>query len=195
MRAITFLLLTLVLIGGCDNSEPGPKIFAAADIYWVSSEDGEVYEKGELMGNASFVYQDGVTTLEVSVSGMTPNTQHAMHLHQGTLEEPGRHWNRGGFVNHCDVKSMDRFWLKPFAGDIGNIAIDANGNGTFSVQTDLWTLGTNNDFDISGTVLFIHEKYEDFANECDPFHSHPPHGHNNPKIAGGTVVLDAEILQ
>ncbi|MEQ8905623.1 superoxide dismutase family protein [Ekhidna sp.] len=193
MRALTFLLIT-VFIGGCDKKDPGPKTFAAADIYWVSSEDGKIYEQGELMGNASFVYQDGVTTLEVSLSGMAPDTQHAMHLHQGALEEPGRHWNRGGFVNHCDKKSLGNFWLKPFAGDIGNITIDENGNGTFSIQTNLWSLGTDDDSDISGTVIFIHEKYEDFGNECDPNHSHD-HEHSNAKIAGGTVVLDAQVLR
>lgn len=190
MRSIAFLLTLLILIA-CkkdETPEPGPKTFATADIHWVSTEDGEIYEEGDLMGNASLVYQDGVTTLDISVEGMEPNTQHAMHLHQGTLREPGRHWNKGKFIAFCDSISLGEYWLKPFAGDVGNISVDASGDGTFTIQTDLWSLGTDSESDISGTVLFIHEKYQDFGNECDPNHKHD-HGHMNPKIAGGTVAL------
>jgi len=189
MKVFALLIIALLFAACEEQKEPGPKTFAVADIYWVSSEDGSIYTRGEWTGKASFVYQDGVTTLEINLSGMEPNSSHAMHLHQGTLEEPGRHWNQGGFKNHCSEKSLGEFWLKPFAGDVGNIEIDAEGNGQFSLKTDLWSLGTDADSDITGTVLFIHQNFEDFGNECDPAHHHPPGGHMNPKIAGGTVGL------
>lgn len=194
MRVLALFTMILLSTGCEEESEPGSKTFAAADIYWVHSEDGKIFTQGEWMSNASFVYQDGVTTLDINVSGMVPNSSHAMHLHQGTVEEPGRHWNQGKFVTFCDTKSLGEFWLKPFAGDIGNIEIDAEGNGLFKVKTDLWRLGTGDDLDIAGTVLFIHEKFEDFGNECDPSHGHD-HGHTNTKIAGGTVVLGNPLLQ
>ncbi len=191
------LVFIFFIFTGCEDEkpEPGPKTFAAADIYLVSSEDGKIYETGEWTGNAEFIYQDGVTSMKVSLSGMEPNSSHAMHLHDGTIEEPGRHWNQDGFSNFCKTLSLGEVWAKPVAGDIGNIEIDTKGNGTFIIKTDLWSLGTKDETDISGTVLFVHEKFEDFANECDPFHGHPPHGHTNRKIAGGTVVLDSQLLQ
>ncbi|WP_436515095.1 superoxide dismutase family protein [Ekhidna sp. To15] len=193
MRAYLSLFVLLVL--ACQESkEPGPKTFAAADIYTVSLAEDETYVQEDLIGNAEFIFQDGATTLKVNLSGMVPNTSHAMHLHQGTLAEPGRHWNQGLFTSFCSKFSLGEVWAKTFAGDVGNIDIDANGNGTFIIKTDLWSLGTDDDFDISGTVLFIHANSEDFANECDPNHDHN-HGHNNVKIAGGTVVLDAQLLQ
>ncbi|SNS98438.1 superoxide dismutase, Cu-Zn family [Ekhidna lutea] len=195
MRLLSVFALILSVLSCKDEKDPGPKTFAAADIYWVSTEDGETYTKGDWMGNAAFTYQDGVTILEVSVSNMEPNTAHAMHLHQGTLEEPGRHWNKGRFIAFCDSVSMGRLWLKPFAGDIGNIQVDEEGSGNFTIQTDLWSLGTGDASDISGTVLFIHHKSEDFTNECDPGHSHDPSGHANAKIAGGTVVLGSQLLR
>ncbi len=189
------ILLLLALIIGCeDTKEPGPKTFAAADIYLVNQLPDETYEQGALIGNAEFVYQDGVTSIKVNLSGMEPNTAHAMHLHQGTLAKPGRHWNQGLFTAFCSEFSLGEVWAKPFAGDVGNIEIDAEGNGTFFLKTDLWSLGTEDELDISGTVLFVHENSEDFANECDPNHGHD-HGHHNAKIAGGTVVLDAQLLQ
>ena len=195
MRIYSYLLILVFAFVSCKDSDPGPKTFAAADIYLVSTNDETVYEKGEWTGNAEFVYQDGVTSLKVSLSGMEPNTSHAMHLHDGSLEEPGRHWNQGKFVAFCKELSLGEVWAKTFAGDIGNIEIDAEGNGTFTIKTDFWSLGTDDEKDISGTVLFVHEKFEDFANECDPGHSHPPHGHTNAKIAGGTVILDAQLLK
>lgn len=197
MRVSIFLSIIFLFSGCNEEKEPGPKTFAVADIYRVSSEDGTIYSQGEWIGKASFEYQDGVTTLEVTLSGLEPESSHAMHLHQGTLEEPGRHWNQGKFVAFCDTKSLGEFWLKPFAGDVGNIEIDTEGNGSFSLKTDLWSLGTDDDLDISGTVLFVHQNFEDFGNECDPAHDHPHGGHTNPKIAGGTVavVMDTEPVQ
>lgn len=193
MRA--YLLVIILLIFACEESkEPGPKTFAAADIYMVSQADDETYEKGEWIGNAEFVFQDGVTILKVNLSGMEPNSSHAMHLHEGTLAEPGRHWNQGKFVSFCSTFSLGEVWAKTFAGDVGNIEIDGEGNGTFILKTDLWQLGTEDEMDISGTVLFIHQNFEDFANECDPNHDHT-HGHQNAKIAGGAVVLEAQLLQ
>jgi len=133
--------------------------------------------------------------MKVNVSNMEPNSTHAMHLHEGTLEQPGRHWNKERFIAFCDSLSLGKFWLKPFAGDVGNIKTDANGDGTFELKTDLWSLGTNDRSDISGTVLFIHANSEDFGNECDPAHDHGHGGHMNPKIAGGTVVLESQLLE
>ncbi|WP_425390236.1 superoxide dismutase family protein [Ekhidna sp.] len=190
------LILTLTLIG-CKSDdpapEPGPLVLANAAIFWVDAQDDETYELGDQMGFVTFAFQDGVTTFKLRVNGMEPNTAHAMHLHMGTLEEPGRHWNQGKFVAFCEVKSMGRLWLKPFAGDVGNIQVDDNGDGEFELQTDLWSVGTQDETDILGTVLFIHHKSQDFANECDPNHKHEPGAHMNAKIAGGTVTLAPTI--
>ncbi|WP_421764281.1 superoxide dismutase family protein [Ekhidna sp.] len=193
MKLTRILLLLILTSIGCKSDdpapEPGPLVLANAAIFWVDSEDGVTYELGEQMGFATFAYQDGITTFELTVNDMEPNTAHAMHLHMGTLEEPDRHWNQGKFVAFCEVESMGRVWLKPFAGDVGNIQVDENGNGEFELQTDLWSVGTQNETDILGTVLFIHHKSQDFANECDPNHTHNPGSHTNAKIAGGTVTL------
>ncbi|MEQ9405386.1 MAG: superoxide dismutase family protein [Cyclobacteriaceae bacterium] len=193
----TIFLLSLSLLISCGDDNPvvsGPKTFASSDIYAVTSTDGKIFTPGELTGNVELVYQDGVTTMEVSVYNMEPGTSHAMHLHMGTLEEPDRHWNQNIFTPFCNERSLGELWAKLFAGDIGNIEIDADGVGTFTIQTDLWTLGEDADTDIQNTVLYIHQKPEDFAIECDPNHGHT-HGHTNAKIAGGTIVLGSQILQ
>lgn len=191
------IVFVFVLLLGCSSDEQpepaGPITNASADIYFVSTEDGENYTKGDLIGNVTFQYQDEVTTMVVSVSGLTPNTSHAMHLHMGSLEVPGHHWNQNVFTAFCNVESLGELWAKPFAGDVGNLEIDGDGNGTFTLRTDLWSLGTGTDSDIENTVLFIHENEEDFLNECDPNHGHD-HGHVNAKIAAGAIELGDTIL-
>jgi Cu/Zn superoxide dismutase len=188
------LLSLIILLFGCSKDEatiPGVKTFAAADIYAVTSEDGMNYTKGDWVGNVAIEFQDSVITMTISISNMEPNTSHAMHLHEGTLETPGRHWNRGSLSSSCNLKSLGQVWARPNTGDVGNIQIDENGNGSFTIKTDLWTIGTMDNRDISGTVLYIHHKEEDFLNECSPNHSH---GHTNAKIAGGTIVFGSQVL-
>lgn len=198
MKKLAILSLFILLLS-CSKDEtatPGIKTFAAADIYTVSSGDGINYSKGNLIGNVAVEYQDSVITMTISLSNMEPNTSHAMHLHMGTLEKPGHHWNRGSeqFIRYCNVSHLrDKVWAKRYAGDVGNIDIDDEGNGTFIIQTDFWTIGTNDNRDISGTVLYIHHKEEDFIGECDPNHEHN-HGHTNAKIAGGTIEFGSQIL-
>lgn len=185
------LFVSIISLISCtkdDVFEPGPKTFASADIYSISTTDGELYTQGELTGNMTMVYQDGVTSTTITLFNMEPNTIHAMHIHQGSLENPGRHWNQNIFTSFCNEKSLGEVWAKPAAGDVGNIEIDEEGNGTFTLQTDLWTLNQELDSDIENNVLFIHQMEENFAEECDPNHQHQ-HGHTNAKIAGGVIGL------
>lgn len=188
---------SLVWLLSCspDNSvPPGPITQASGTIFLVSSVDGETYTQGAPTGEVSMVYQDGVTTTIITLFNQEPSTSHAMHVHRGTLEAPGRHWNQNIFTTFCNTKSMGEIWAKPAAGDVGNIDIDDDGNGTFMIETDLWSLDQGLDSDIEGNVLFIHQNAENFAEECDPNHQHQ-HGHTNAKIAGGVIVLRSDSTE
>lgn len=123
---------------------------------------------------------------------MTPNTFKAVHIHNGTVEEPGRHWNRGSFLASCDSLSMGNFWGRPFIGDVGNVRIDANGDGFFTIRTDLWKINSGDEKDIVGLPIIIHDTPQDFEEECDPNHDHT-HMHMNPKIGGGTIKVLNEV--
>lgn len=195
MRYLILIPFVLFLACSSDDSsqEASPKTLATAEIYTVNLGLGLLYVADEKIGEADFVYQDGVTTMEVNVT-MAPNTSHAMHLHMGTLEEPGHHWNQNVLTAFCNVRSLGEVWARPKAGDVGNIDIDAEGNGTFMLSTDLWSIDTGEDSDILGTVLYVHLTSEDFITECDPNHSHS-HGHTNAKIAGGTLVIAEQTTE
>ena len=186
MRILLFIPVFALFVA-CKDDTGSSKTIAVADIYSVSSTDGVNYIQGNLIGDASLEYSEGETSIEVNVAGLDPNTSHAMHLHMGTLAVPGMHWNQGTSDNYCDVLSLGIAWKKKFAGDVGNIAVDKNGEGQYKLTTDLWTLRTGENTDIAKTVLFIHALPEDFATECGS--NHHPGGHTNSKIAGGSFKI------
>jgi Cu/Zn superoxide dismutase len=49
-------------------------------------------------------------------------------------------------------------------GDIGNFTADANGNGTISLTTDEWNIGSGDPMkDILGKGLIVHQGTDDFT--------------------------------
>ena len=191
-------ILPLLIFIAC-NSEPQeelePEIVAEAQIYSLNQVADREYEVlSESMGVASFYQTGDVVTIEISLSGQAPNTSKAIHIHEGTVELPGRHWNAGKFVAACNTRSLGSPWARPFIGDVGNVNIDANGNGRFSLKTDLWKLNSGDERDLLDRPIIVHDQPQDFIEECDPFHDHT-HAHVNPKIAGGEIKLVSNIEQ
>ncbi len=190
MKKILVPALILFWAAACSDPQTIDLTTATAVIYKVSSEDQVDFEVGEEIGTAVFSYNQNFTLVEISVSGLTPGDEHAMHLHPGTLDTPAEtHWNQNTTATFCSALSQGIEWKKPFAGDIGNISIDENGSGSFRMSTDLWSLGTGDDRDISNTVLFIHEQPEYFGSDCG---SSARLLHSSAKIAGGTILLQSK---
>ena len=190
-------ILPLLFVLACSSEEQAelqePEIIAEAEIFALTEVAYREYEvQSKSVGKASFFQTGNVVTIEIRLSGMTPNSQKAVHIHSGSVEQPGRHWNSGMFVAACNARSLGQVWARPFIGDVGNVPIDANGNGFFSLQTDLWAINSGNEKDIINRVIIVHEDPQDFVEECDPFHSHD-HVHTNQKIAGGTIQLVSDI--
>lgn len=190
-------ILPLALILACSSEDPKeigePEIVAEAEIFAITEIADREYEVQETsVGKASFFQTGNIVTLEISLTGMTPNTSKAVHIHDGSVQLPGRHWNSGKFVAACNERSMGEVWARPFIGDVGNVPIDENGNGTFSLQTDLWAINSGDNKDILDKVIIVHEDPQDFIEECNPAHTHE-HGHSNQKIGGGTIALISEV--
>jgi superoxide dismutase, Cu-Zn family len=179
------LLLTLLLSGmlwSCKDKEtPAPAPSAAfASLYTFGSGSGL-----RQIGDARLLQEGGIVTLTVELYNLPPGGQHALHLHEGSCEDPGMHWNGGGSEKHCSTPSMGTPWGRPYLGDIGNITIGQDGKGSLSLSTNLWALGDGSPLDVLGKVLMVHGEPEDFALECDP--NHMNHPHTNPRMACGQV--------
>ncbi len=192
-------LLPFVFIWACSSDSEreitGPEIVAEAEIYGLYEIGLDEFEtRPQKIGNAKFVQIGTVVTIEISLFNMTPNSEKAVHIHDGTVNRPGRHWNSGKFVAACDEESLGKAWTRPFIGDVGNVPIDENGNGTFTLQTDLWAINSGGEKDILDKAIIVHQQPQDFVEECDPFHTHD-YPHSNQKIGGGTIELVSEITR
>ena len=65
------------------------------------------------------------------------------------------------------------------SGDIGNIKLNAQGKGTLSLTTDLWTLGGKPDKNILGKSVIIHGGMDDYKTQ--------PTGNSGSRIGCGVI--------
>ena len=193
MKKLVFLFL--IVVSACEKGaeeEFISEISAEAQLFSIQALGDDQYEVTEgRIGTATFGQSaDNSVRLTISLEGMPPNTESAVHIHNGTLEAPGRHWNQGYLYAACDSISLGSKWDKPFLGDVGNVYIDGDGNGTFILTTNLWRINSGDINDILNKVIIIHQDPQDFSNECTPYHVHD---HTNQKVAGGTIELVSDV--
>jgi Cu-Zn family superoxide dismutase len=139
---------------GAAGKGKAPKAVAAIE----SKSDSHV------TGKATFREADGKVTLKIEIEGAEPGT-HAIHLHEkGDCTAPdgtsaGGHWN----PTHEDHGK----WVGPsfHHGDIGNIEVGADGKGTLTLTTDLWTIGGAPETDVVGKTIIVHAKADDFTTQ------------------------------
>jgi len=120
---------------------------------------------------------DGSVKVVVNVSGLTPNAQHAIHIHEfGDVSSDdgmstGSHYNPD---NHPHGKPGDE---KAHAGDFGNLSADARGNATLELTTtSISVAGERNP--VIGRSIIVHDKPDDFGQ---------PVGNAGGRIAGGVI--------
>ena len=118
-----------------------------------------------LTGHATFTEHDGMVTLELTVQG-APAGELAVHLHENADcsaadgSSAGPHWNPGG-VEH------GRWGAAPFhMGDVGNLQVGADGTGSMTLTTDLWSIRSGDaGRDVVGRSVVVHEKADDFKTQ------------------------------
>jgi Cu-Zn family superoxide dismutase len=118
----------------------------------------------ELAGSAIFINEEGQITVQVSVE-LAPPGEHAVHIHEfGDCEAPdgssaGGHWNPTG-DDHGK-------WGTPphHLGDIGNLVVGEEGEGSLVLTTDRWTMGTGEDNDILEKSVIVHAAADDFTTQ------------------------------
>jgi len=131
-------------------------------------------------GKATFSEANGKVTLNLEIEGAEPGT-HAVHLHEkGDCTAPdgasaGGHWNPTG-ENH------GKWGTPPFhRADIGNVEVGADGKGTLTMSTGLWTIGGAPETDVIGKAIIVHAKADDFTTQ--------PTGNAGGRVACGVVAL------
>ena len=65
------------------------------------------------------------------------------------------------------------------AGDIGNVKLNAQGKGTLTLMTNLWTLGGSTDKNVLGKSIIVHGGMDDYKTQ--------PSGNSGTRIGCGVI--------
>ncbi len=119
-----------------------------------------------VVGEVSFVSENGMVSMVGTFSGLTPG-EHAIHIHQkadcsaadGT--STGGHWNPTA-EPHGKWGQEEGF----HRGDIGNFTADEDGNAQIEFSTDLWCLGCEDENkNLIGKAVIVHQGVDDFTTQ------------------------------
>jgi superoxide dismutase, Cu-Zn family len=172
-KVILSTALVLTIIIGCKT------INSSKDIKKLSLSF-EAKSNSNVSGTATFTEKNGKVTFEAKFSGLTPGI-HAIHIHEKSDcsaadgSSAGGHWNP-------TFKKHGKWGVGEYhKGDIGNFTADKNGNGSISLTTDEWNIGSGDPTkDILGKSIIVHQGSDDFISQ--------PTGN-----AGGRVACSAII--
>ena len=135
-----------------------------------------------LSGNVVFLEEDGEVTMTALIEGLAEG-MHAIHIHENadcSAEDgssAGGHWNPTK-EKHGKWGEADGY----HRGDIGNFKVDANGNGTITMTTDLWCIGCEDpNKNLIGKAVVIHDGVDDFTTQ--------PSGDAGTRVGCGTITM------
>jgi len=103
----------------------------------------------------------------------------AVHIHEHGMcgiagGDAHGHWNPSGALHGKWGSSSFH------AGDIGNIPLDANGKGTLTLETDLWSIGgSDSTKNILHRAIIVHGGIDDYLTQ--------PSGNAGPRIGCGEI--------
>lgn len=130
-------------------------------------------------GNFTLTMKGEVLTVEGTISGLEPNTEHGLHIHEFGLVVPGSdgsalggHYNPTGVDHGCPPKSHH-------AGDFGNIVANAAGAVSFKMSTKEVSL--TGDHPVLGRSIVVHAGKDDCVTN--------PSGNSGARGAACSIVL------
>ncbi len=130
-------------------------------------------------GNVQFDDMNGKVKMKLEISiPAKANKSVAVHIHEmGDCGDMGKaaggHWNPTG-ATHGKWGSASFH-----SGDIGNVSLDAKGNGTMELETDLWSIGGDAKKNILGRTIMVHGGMDDYTSQ--------PAGNSGARIGCGVI--------
>jgi Cu-Zn family superoxide dismutase len=129
-------------------------------------------------GTVTFTQRGDKVLIAGKLSGLKPNAEHGFHVHEKGDCSSGDGMSAGGHFNpramaHGHYDNSDRH-----AGDMPNIRSDANGNASYSFESELYTVA-DGPATVVGKAVVIHRDPDDYKSQ--------PAGNSGPRIACGVV--------
>lgn len=161
IRTTILLSLTALALGAADS--------AVAVMHPTAGND--------TAGSVTFTPVDGGVKVEAEITGLEPDSSHAIHIHQygdARAEDgasAGGHYNPGGHQHGLPHEAVRH------AGDLGNLEADAEGRAHYELTVDQFTVDGEH-APIIGRSVIIHEKADDGGQ---------PTGNAGPRISIGVI--------
>lgn len=171
--SFSFITITSLFLAACNNNSRDNKTgFATATLTGTQTDTA-------VSGMAQFTADGGKVklNLQLTIPSM-PNKVVAVHIHEnGNCGEVGKaaggHWNPTN-------KMHGKWGTGDFhSGDIGNVNLDANGNGHLEMETDLWSIGGEAKTNILNHSIIVHNGTDDFVSQ--------PSGNAGDRIGCGII--------
>ncbi len=140
-------------------------------------------ENSELIGVVRFQDSNEGLRAEVNIFGAAPGL-HGIHIHEnGSCEEGGN--AAGGHYNPDKTKHgflPTEGFAQSHAGDLGNIEINQDGEGTLLLIVPGLTI-SGGKYNVEGKSVILHEKKDDFGQ---------PTGNAGGRVGCGIIQTDAK---
>jgi Cu-Zn family superoxide dismutase len=135
---------------------------------------------GSPTGTVTFTQDGAKVRIVADLNGLPPNSTHGFHIHEkGDLSDPG-FAKAGGHYNpqaHHHAGPTD---AQRHAGDMGNLATDAQGHAHLELTVD--NISVNGELNpVVGKAVIIHAKADDLQTQ--------PTGNAGERIGGGVIEL------
>jgi Cu-Zn family superoxide dismutase len=159
-RALLFAVAAYAMIvAGCSHS---PKVNSSTGMLLDAMDAKILPTAGNTChGKVQFIAEkDGTVRVIADLDGLTPNAQHAIHIHEvGDCSAPDAMSAKGHYnpdaKDHGLPPAEDRH-----AGDLGNLTADSHGHAHYEVTvTNISLTGTHNP--VFGRAVIVHAKPDD----------------------------------
>lgn len=158
---------------------PAPTVDTARKEHAAAVLSG-VFTDTTVTGNVTFDAQpDGKVKMKLEISiPKKANKSVAVHIHEkGDCADMGK--AAGGHWNPTNAQHGKWGSASYHSGDIGNVTLDAQGNGTMEMETDLWSIGGGEKTNILDKSIIVHGGVDDFTSQ--------PSGNAGTRIGCGII--------
>ena len=140
----------------------------------------EPKSNSNVSGTATFIEKNGKVSFVAKLAGLEPGV-HAIHIHEKSDCSAADGSSAGGHWNPTFKKHGKWGVGEHHKGDIGNFTADASGNGTITLTTDEWDMGSGDPTkDILGKGLIVHKGTDDFVSQ--------PSGDAGARVACSAII-------
>ena len=163
------LLAAAVLSGCAGHAAPwAPRATAA-----LSPTAGN-----NVAGTVEFAERGGRTVVTATVTGLRPNSEHGIHVHErGDCSSPDGE-SAGGHFNPSNAPHGHFGRLDRHAGDLPNLRADAQGSATLRWESSELSVRAGPGSVINRSVI-VHRDPDDYSSQ--------PAGNSGPRLACGVV--------